>query len=68
MQYENRDEVILFEGAKSVMMADGWGVRNTGALLTSHLNENQFQVLLKLGVKVSFALDAKLIFERIAIL
>lgn len=53
-------EIILFEGAKSVMLADGWGIRNTGALLTSHLNENQFQVLLKLGVKVSFALDAEI--------
>lgn len=53
-------EIILFEGAKSVMMADGWGIRNTGALLTSHLNANQFQILLKLGVSVSFALDAEI--------
>lgn len=51
-------EIILFEGAKSVMVAHGWGVRNTGAVLTSHLNPNQFQILIKLGVRVVFAFDA----------
>lgn len=53
-------EVILFEGAKSVMMADGWGIQNTGAVLTSHLNDNQFKILIRLGVKVTFALDAEI--------
>lgn len=53
-------EIILFEGAKSVMMADGWGIRNTGAVLTSHLNHNQFKILLKLGAGVTFALDAEI--------
>lgn len=53
-------EIILFEGAKSVMLADGWGIKNTGAILTSHLNVNQFKILLKLGVRVSFALDAEI--------
>ena len=50
-------EIILFEGAKSVMLADSWGVRNTGAILTSHLNPNQFKLLAKLGCRVVFALD-----------
>lgn len=53
-------EIILFEGAKSVMLADGWGIKNTGAILTSHLNVNQFKILLKLGARVSFALDAEI--------
>lgn len=53
-------EIILFEGAKSVMMADGWGIQNTGAVLTSHLNDNQLKILIKLGVTVSFALDAEI--------
>lgn len=53
-------EIILFEGAKSVMMADGWGIKNTGATLTSHLNPHQFKILIKLGVKVSFALDSEI--------
>ncbi len=53
-------EIILFEGAKSVMMADGWGIKNTGAILTSHLNPYQFKILIQLGVKVIFALDAEI--------
>lgn len=50
-------QVILFEGAKSVMLADTWGVRNTGALLTSHLNPCQMRILAQLGCQVVFALD-----------
>lgn len=50
-------EVILFEGCKSVLVADSWGIHNTGALLTSHLNPNQMKILARLGVKVVFALD-----------
>lgn len=54
-----RKELILFEGAKSVMKADTWGIPNTGAILTSHLNPNQFRILIRLGVRVVFALDAE---------
>ena len=50
-------EIILFEGAKSVMLTDSWGIHNTGAVLTSHLNPNQLKILAKLGVTVVFALD-----------
>lgn len=52
-------EIILFEGAKSVMKADSWEIPNTGAILTSHLNPNQFKILIRLGVRVVFALDAE---------
>ena len=55
----SKGEIILFEGAKSVMKAYGWGIKNTGALLTSHLNYSQFKVLIKLGVRIVFALDAE---------
>lgn len=59
MEYiKEKGEIILFEGAKSVMIADGWGIKNTGAILTSHLNPYQFNILIKLGVKIVFALDA----------
>ena len=60
---ENRDEIlkrgeiILFEGAKSVMKADSWGIGNTGAIMTSHLNPQQVKILAKLGVRTVFALD-----------
>lgn len=50
-------EIILFEGCKSVLIADTWGFHNTGALLTSHLNPQQLKILAKLGVRVVFALD-----------
>lgn len=53
----NKKEIIIFEGCKSVLVADTWGIKNTGALLTSHLNPNQMKILAKLGVKVVFALD-----------
>ena len=64
---ENKDEIlrkkeiILFEGAKSVMIADSWGIRNTGALLTSHLSQLQLRILAKLGVRVVFALDKEIV-------
>lgn len=53
--------LILFEGAKSVLKAASWGVNNTGAILTSHLNPHQIRVLLSTcclnNVAVIFALD-----------
>lgn len=61
--YENLDsiiekrEIILFEGCKSVLLADTYGIHNTGCLLTSHLNPQQMKILAKLGVRVVFALD-----------
>jgi len=58
MQYIlDKKEVILFEGCKSVLLADSWGIKNTGALLTSHLSPNQLKILAKLGCRVVFALD-----------
>lgn len=51
-------EIILFEGAKSVMKAYGWDIRNCGAILTSHLSQNQLKLLIKLGCSVVFALDS----------
>lgn len=50
-------EIILFEGCKSVLIADTWGIHNAGAILTSHLNPNQMKILARLGCRVVFALD-----------
>lgn len=50
-------EIILFEGAKSVLKASSWGLANTGAILTSHLSAQQMRILAELGVRVVFALD-----------
>lgn len=52
-----RREVILFEGCKSVLLADTWGIKNAGAILTSHLNPHQMKILARLGCRVVFALD-----------
>lgn len=50
-------EIVLFEGCKSVLIADTWGIHNAGAILTSHLNPHQMKILAKLGCRVVFALD-----------
>lgn len=52
-----QDEVIVFEGAKSVMLADTWGIHNAVCLSTSHLSYNQMLKLISTGVRVVFALD-----------
>lgn len=52
-----KKEIVLFEGAKSVMIASAWGVLNCGAVLTSHLNGWQVKILAQLGCDVVFALD-----------
>lgn len=49
--------IIFFEGAKSVMLMDTWGMKNAGAILTSHLNPIQVKILIKMGKDVVFALD-----------
>ena len=53
----NRREVIIFEGAKSVLLTDTWNIHNTAALLTSHLNPQQLIILVQLALRVVFALD-----------
>lgn len=57
---KQKREVILFEGMKSVMLARGYGFKNCGAILTSHLNPQQKIILAKLGVSVCFALDKEI--------
>lgn len=54
---KEKREIIIFEGCKSVLLADTWGIRNSGAILTSHLNQNQMKILIQLGCTVVFALD-----------
>lgn len=56
-EIQKKREVIIFEGAKSVMISRGYGYKNCGAILTSHLNPAQMMVLAKLGCTVVFALD-----------
>lgn len=55
-----KKEIILFEGCKSVLIADSWGIKNCGAVLTSHLNGHQMKLLARLGCRVVFALDKEI--------
>lgn len=54
---KNKGEIILFEGAKSVLKADSWGTSNSAAVLTSHLSQFQMEQLIKLGVDVVVGFD-----------
>lgn len=61
--FENRDEinrsgeVILVEGIKSVLLLDQYGFHNGAAVLTSHISQPQADILIGMGVRVTFALD-----------
>lgn len=52
-----KKEVILVESYKSVMKLMGWGIENSVAVLTSHLNSHQLKILIGLGVNVVVAFD-----------
>lgn len=62
--YENRAdiererEIIIFEGAKSVMKAESYGFNNCVAALTSRINRYQLELLIQLGCRVVFAFDS----------
>lgn len=56
-EIKKKREIIIFEGCKSVLLADSFGIHNTGALLTSHVSTNQLKILAGLGFRVVFALD-----------
>ena len=58
--YKLKKEIILFEGEKSIMLSDTYGINNTGALLTSSLNLFQLKILIKLGIRTIFALDKEI--------
>lgn len=53
----SKKEVIIAEGAKSVMKLYQFGYKNSVAALTSHLNEHQILPLIKLGYDVVIAFD-----------
>ena len=60
---KEKGEIILFEGCKSVLLADTWGIHNCGAILTSHLSPNQMKLLASLGFRVVFALDKDVVIQ-----
>ena len=58
---QEKKQVILVEGAKSVMKMHQYGYENTVAALTSHINKEQLDILIraKCDVVVAFDKDAK---------
>lgn len=60
---KEQNEIIIFEGIKSVMKADGWGFHNCVSAETSLLNDEQIKILIGLGIKdvvIAFDKDVKL--------
>ena len=53
----SKREVILVEGAKSVMKLSGFGYDNAVAVLTSHITDDQMRWLVREGMDVVVALD-----------
>ena len=55
--YENepyiltQNQMIVFEGLKSVLKAGGWGCRNCVSAETSSLNDAQIELIVNLGVR-----------------
>lgn len=54
-----KNEVIIFEGIKSVMKVDGWGYHNAVSAETSVLNEYQIELLVRMHVR-----DVVIAFDR----
>lgn len=52
-----QNEIILFEGAKSVLQAASVGIYNTAALLGKTLSSRQIDILNREGVDIILALD-----------
>ena len=50
-------QVLIFEGAKSVIKASLFGYKNSVALLTSHLSDAQAKTLISYGFDCVFLLD-----------
>ena len=63
-QYVNqKNEIIIFEGIKSVMKVDQWGYHNVVSAETSSVNEYQTELLIRMHVKdvvIAFDKDVKL--------
>ena len=54
---KNKNEVIVLEGAKGVMLAESHNYKNIVSLETNSINPEQLNLLISLKVDVVFALD-----------
>ena len=51
MAVTQRSEAIIFEGIKSVMIADSWGYQNCVSAETSLINDAQAMILIRMQIK-----------------
>ncbi|CAB1251508.1 DNA primase [Ruminococcaceae bacterium BL-6] len=62
---EEKNEVICYESEKSVMKADGFGIKNVIAVCTHDISKQQIDELLKLKTSIVIAFDKDIKFEQI---
>jgi DNA primase len=62
----DKKEVIVFEGSKSVMKLESWGIKNVMSLETSRVNDSQINILLSLKCDIVFALDKGVALDKIS--
>ena len=55
---EERNEIIVFESIKSVMLCYGWGFKNCASAETHTLSDEQVELLVKLRVNIVLAFDS----------
>jgi DNA primase len=54
---QEKNEVIIFEGSKSVWKLESWNIHNAVSLETSRINDHQIKLLLSLKCNIVIALD-----------
>lgn len=54
---QEKKECIIVEAEKGVMLLESWEIKNVVGLTTSHINEDQINLLLSLKVDLIFAFD-----------
>ena len=60
---KQKNEIIIFEGIKSVMKVDSWGIHNAVSAETSSLSEYQVELLIQMGIRdviIAFDKDVEL--------
>lgn len=62
----NKNEVIIFEGIKSVLKAYSWGYDNCVSAETSCLNKSQIDILIGLGIRnVVIGFDSDVAYRKV---
>ena len=63
--YKNYNDIILFEGEKSCLKAETFGLYNTVALSTSSISKEQANTLIRTGKNIIIAMDKGISLEQV---